>query len=175
MFSSSYNAHIHQLPQIGGYNKNNNHYNIMKIQSIKSSKKGFSLIELLVVIAVIGIIAAIALPAMSGIFDRSRETKNRRNAQSISATFNAAQQAGAFKETTAGVPTFAAATPAASEMATLATYFGTPKKGQGVEANSFFSINIDAAEAQACASFLTYDANSKILSYKAGGDGVATP
>lgn len=149
----------------------------MKIQSIKN-KKGFSLIELLVVIAVIGIIAAIALPAMSGIFDRSRTTKNRRNAQSISATFNAARQAGAFtvnesgNDQTAGVPTFAGAAPTAAELATLATYFSAPKKGKGVDANSWFSVSIDGTEAGAAASFLAFDSNSGQLTYKAGGDGL---
>ena len=66
----------------------------MKNLSVKQSSKGFSLVELLVVIAVIGIIAAIAIPAMSGIFGQANGAKNRRNAQAIVSTFNAARAAG---------------------------------------------------------------------------------
>jgi type IV pilus assembly protein PilA len=142
----------------------------MKIASIKkSSKKGFSLVELLVVIAVIGIIAAIALPAMSGIFDRSRVSKNRRNAQSIVSTYNSARAAGV---TYAGTALTAGSNVANAQ--NVATWFTTPRNGTGVNATSWFNVSLTAAEAGACSSYINYDAASGLLTYTAGGDGVST-
>ncbi len=140
----------------------------MKIQSIKSSKKAFSLVELLVVIAVIGIIAAIALPAMTGIFDRSRVSKNRRNAQALSAALNGAKGAGV------DVSSITFGSTSADAAKAVAAHFTTPRNGTGVNSSAYFSVSMTPAEAEACAAYLTFHAASGQLVYNAGGDGVAT-
>jgi type IV pilus assembly protein PilA len=142
----------------------------MKIQSLRKmrSRKGFSLVELLVVIAVIGIIAAIALPGMSGIFDRSRITKNRRNAQAIVSTYNAARAAGVTYGGTALV------VGSAANAQSVAAWFEQPRPGNGVNLASFFTVSMTPAEAGACSAYVSFDSDSGLLIYNAGGDGVST-
>ena len=100
----------------------------------KNMKKGFSLVELLVVIAVIGVIAAIAIPAMSGIFGKADSAKEKRNAQNLVSTFNAARAAG---NTT---------TYADRDAAVAAITGGTGIAGGGTFSTSKFFVSMDAAE-----------------------------
>jgi prepilin-type N-terminal cleavage/methylation domain-containing protein len=128
-----------------------------------------TLVELLVVIAVIGIIAAIAITPMAGIFETGRQSKNRRNAQSIVSTYNSARASG---HVYAGAALTVGSNPANTQA--VAAWFGTPRNGMGVNATNWFGISLTAAEAAACSSYVTYDTASGMLHYSAGGDGVAT-
>jgi prepilin-type N-terminal cleavage/methylation domain-containing protein len=134
------------------------------LKSAQAHKKGFSLVELLVVIAVIGVIAAIAIPAMSGIFTKSRETKNRRNAQSIVSIYSAALNAGV-----SGIPTLTTGNNAAAAESIVA-HFRTPQKGVGIMDSARFHIDLGPNEVIAAAAYLTAQGNPVQLTYTAGGD-----
>jgi prepilin-type N-terminal cleavage/methylation domain-containing protein len=99
-------------------------------------KKGFSLVELLVVIAVIGVIAAIAIPAMSGIFGKADSAKEKRNAQNLVSTFNAARAAG-------NTQTFANAAAAIAAITDTST---GGISGGGTFSTSKFFVSMDAGE-----------------------------
>ena len=107
------------------------------------AKKGFSLVELLVVIAVIGVIAAIAIPAMSGIFGKADSTKNKRNAQNIVGTFNAARAAG-------NVTSYGTV-----DLAVTAVTTGTGLSGGGAFTGSTFVAPMTAAESTAAKGAIT--------------------
>ena len=49
-----------------------------------SARKGFTLVELMIVIAIIGILAAVLYPAMTGYFERSRDTNRQGGLRNLS-------------------------------------------------------------------------------------------
>jgi type IV pilus assembly protein PilA len=112
----------------------------MKHLTGAKSQKGFSLVELLVVIAVIGIIAAIAIPAMSGIFGQADAAADKRNAQAIVSTFNAARAAGNQKsyDKAAAISAIVAGT-----------------NGGGTFTNSLFQAPVAASETTAVSALIS--------------------
>lgn len=53
------------------------------IAMIKGNQKGFSLLELIVIVVIIGLLATIILAFMSGIRQRSRDTKRERDTHEL--------------------------------------------------------------------------------------------
>jgi prepilin-type N-terminal cleavage/methylation domain-containing protein len=134
--------------------------------------RAFSLIELLVVVAVIGIIAAMAINSLN-VLERGRESKNRRNAQSLVSVYNSAVSSGAVPVSL----NLSSATDLASTQENarkIAAHFSTPRRGAGVNKDAWFSVAMSANEATACGNFLSYHGASNLASYLAGGDGVTT-
>ena len=54
-----------------------------------SARKGFTLVELMIVIAIIGILAAVLYPAMTGYFERSRDTNRQAALRNVSLSLSA--------------------------------------------------------------------------------------
>ena len=119
--------------------------------------------ELLVVIAVIGMIAAIGVPTIGFLLNSSRETKNRRNAQSIVNIWNAAQTAGV--DTSSVVLTGDKVTIAKN----IFEFLSTPRNGRGAASDTTFFIDLEENDIAAAAAY--YDWENDMLTYTAGGDG----
>jgi prepilin-type N-terminal cleavage/methylation domain-containing protein len=62
--------------------------------SFRRVAKGFTLVEMLTTIAILAVLTSIALPSMSSINQNSVDTRDRRNAQELSAICAVAQAAG---------------------------------------------------------------------------------
>ena len=94
-----------------------------------SARKGFTLVELMIVIAIIGILAAVLYPAMTGYFERSRDTNRQAALRNISLALSA------YNTDNAKYPTITG-TCAASFSAALKTHIARipsdPKKNFGV-------------------------------------------
>ena len=129
----------------------------------RRTQRGFSLVELLVVIAVIGMIAAIGVPTIGFLLNSSRETKNRRNAQSIVNIWNAAQTAGV--DTSSVVLTGDKVTIAKN----IFEFLSTPRNGRGAASDTTFFIDLEENDIAAAAAY--YDWENDMLTYTAGGDG----
>ena len=54
-----------------------------------SARKGFTLVELMIVIAIIGILATVLYPAMTGYFERSRDTNRQAALRNVSLSLSA--------------------------------------------------------------------------------------
>ena len=127
------------------------------------AKAGFSLVELLVVIAVIGILAAIAIPALSNVFESSKQAKDKRNAQSLVSTYNAARAAGVSTTTlgvngTTGTPTLA--------RTAVATALNGGVQGTGPFSTTVFKMTeVAGQDAADMDQYLVWDDQTKILTY----------
>jgi prepilin-type N-terminal cleavage/methylation domain-containing protein len=125
----------------------------INLKPLSKRPHGFSLVELLVVIAVIGILAAIILPAISAVFESSRDNGYRRNAQNIASMYNTARMTGVQL-------------PAGSDMPAVIQALSAGVSGTGALSSMKFKFSsIDNEQISGASKFLQWQPDSGILQY----------
>lgn len=123
----------------------------------KKNNKGFSLVELIVVIAIMAVLMGVLAPTLIGNIEKSRESKDLQNLDSI-------RQAVVAAMAVEGV--YAAAVPASGSADNAYTVSGTTLSGAPASLQSAFGDIITGDTKMTCAA-----ANGKQLKVKIGSNG----
>ena len=130
----------------------------MKCHPDNSSCRGFTLVEALLAVAVIGVLAAIGIVSMMGIVRSAGNSKDRRNAQSVSALYSSARAAGA---------TFSSLS---ADKVGVVNELIEGKAGKGLLSTVRFQLpGVSATEVNSLVRFLEFDDNVGLL-YQASSD-----
>lgn len=128
----------------------------MKTRNTDNKKgRGFSLVEMLVVISVIGIIAAIAVPTIGNITGNADEAAAKRNAQTAASLYAGAIASGAEFD--------------GEDKSAILTELAQGKAGVDVGGSKFKMAELSANEKEQALGYLSYNDETKTLSYVPGG------
>jgi len=130
----------------------------MKCHPENTSRRGFTLVETLFAVAIIGVLAAIGITTMVGLVRSAGNSKDRRNAQSVSALYSSARAAGA---------TFSSSS---ADKVGVVNELIEGKAGKGVLSTVRFQLpGVSATEVNSLVRYLEFDNNVGLL-YQAGSE-----